>query len=65
MTRLPFEGGGIEVNCNFDSEHFINNHLVRVNNWEIHPVFKLEFCETGVDCKGTENTGWKSLDDLP
>jgi hypothetical protein len=29
-----------------DSEHFIKNHLVRVNNWEIHPVMKLEFCET-------------------
>ena len=30
----------------FDTEHFIGNHLVRVTNWEIHPILKLEFCET-------------------
>ncbi len=49
----------------FDSEHFIKNHLVRVNNWEIHPVLKLEFCTTGDKCKTTSDAGWKSLDDLP
>src|SRR6266700_323379 len=49
----------------FDSEHFIRNHLVRVNNWEIHPVLKLEFCETGNKCKSNSDTGWKSLDELP
>jgi hypothetical protein len=49
----------------FDSEHFIKNHLVRVNNWEIHPVFKLEFCATGDRCKANSDAGWKSLDDLP
>ena len=49
----------------FDSEHFIRNHLVRVNNWEIHPILKLEFCETGDSCKANTDTGWKSLDDLP
>ncbi len=48
----------------FDSEHFIKNHLVRVNNWEIHPVLKLEFCETGNNCKPNADTGWKSLDDM-
>ncbi len=49
----------------FDSEHFIRNHLVRVNNWEIHPVLKLEFCTTGNNCKANSNAGWKSIDDLP
>jgi len=48
----------------FDSEHFIKNHLVRVNNWEIHPVLKLEFCEAGTSCKANSDAGWKSLDDL-
>jgi len=48
----------------FDSEHFISNHLVRVNNWEIHPIFKLEFCSTGDNCKATSDAGWKSLDDF-
>jgi hypothetical protein len=48
----------------FDSEHFIRNHLVRVNNWEIHPILKMEFCETGNKCKVNSDTGWKSLDDI-
>jgi hypothetical protein len=48
----------------FDSEHFIKNHLVRVNNWEIHPVLKLEVCETGNKCKPNNDAGWKSLDDM-
>jgi hypothetical protein len=49
----------------FDSEHFISNPLVRVNNWEIHPVFKLEYCSQGDSCKANSDAGWKSLDDLP
>jgi len=49
----------------FDSEHFIRNHLVRANNWEIHPVLGVEFCVTGDKCKGSSDTDWKSLDDLP
>lgn len=49
----------------FDSEHFIRNHLVRVNNWEIHPILKLEYCETGDDCKSKGGSGWKSIDDMP
>ena len=48
----------------FDSEHFLGRHLVRVNNWEIHPVLKLEFCTTGATCKANSDNGWKSLDDL-
>jgi hypothetical protein len=48
----------------FDSEHFIRSPLVRKNNWEIHPVFKLEFCESGNNCKAGSDAGWKSLDDL-
>jgi hypothetical protein len=48
----------------FDSEHFIKNHLVRVNNWEIHPVLKMEFCTTGDSCRGNSDTGWKSIDDV-
>lgn len=48
----------------FDSEHFIRHHLVRVNNWEIHPVLKMEFCTTGETCKTSSEDGWKSIDDL-
>ena len=49
----------------FDSEHFLSLPLTRVNNWEIHPVLNLEFCETGNDCAADSAAGWKSLDDLP
>ena len=49
----------------FDSEHFIRHHLVRVNNWEIHPVIKMEYCTTGANCKVDGDAGWKSIDDLP
>lgn len=48
----------------FDSEHFIRNPLVRVNNWEIHPIVKFEYCETGNTCKATSDSGWKSIDDV-
>lgn len=48
----------------FDSEHFIKNHLVRLTNWEIHPVLKFEYCTTGTTCKPTTDAGWKSLDDM-
>ena len=49
----------------FDSQHFLENHLTRVNNWEIHPVLKMEFCMTGTNCTADSDTGWKSIDDLP
>ena len=48
----------------FDSEHLIKHHLVRVNNWEIHPVLKMEYCTTGDNCKAGSDDGWKSIDDL-
>jgi len=46
----------------FDSEHFIRHPLVRVNNWEIHPVLGMEFCTTGTNCTADSNKGWKSID---
>jgi hypothetical protein len=49
----------------FDSEHFVKHPLTRVNNWEIHPVLKMEFCTTGNSCTADSNRGWKSVDDLP
>jgi hypothetical protein len=48
----------------FDSEHFLRNHLDRVNNWEIHPVMKMEYCTTGAKCTIGDDVGWKSIDDL-
>ena len=50
----------------FDSQHFLDpkTALKRVNNWEIHPVLKMEFCTTGADCQVDSDAGWKSIDDL-
>jgi hypothetical protein len=46
----------------FDSEHFLGRHLKRHNNWEIHPVLKLEYCSAGRTCGETSNANWKNLD---
>jgi hypothetical protein len=46
----------------FDSEHFLRNHLVRVNNWEIHPVLKLEFCPKDKKCSPKSDANWQDLD---
>jgi len=45
----------------FDSEHFLGRHLKRHNNWELHPVLKLEYCAAAT-CTDTSDAGWKSLD---
>jgi hypothetical protein len=49
----------------FDSEHSLGHHLERENNWEIHPVMKLEFCPTGKTCTKNNDTNWADLEDQP
>ena len=46
----------------FDSEHFIRNKLNRKNNWEVHPVFKLEYCPAGKTCAATGTVNWVDID---
>ena len=46
----------------FDSEHSLEHHLTRVNNWEIHPVMKLEYCPKGATCTADSDAGWKDLE---
>jgi hypothetical protein len=48
----------------FDSEHSLGIHLKRVNNWEIHPVMKMEFCPTGETCTA-DSDNWRDLEDQP
>ena len=48
----------------FDSEHSLGHHLKRVNNWEIHPVMKMEFCPKGETCTA-ESSNWQDLEDQP
>src|SRR5262249_41482307 len=34
----------------------------RKNNWEIHPVLKLEYCPKFKHCEAGSNTNWKDLE---
>jgi hypothetical protein len=46
----------------FDSEHsFKPLAKGRANNWEIHPVFQMEFCPTGQICSDNGTSGWKKI----
>lgn len=46
----------------FDSEHSLGPfHLLRHNNWEIHPVFHLEFCPKNKVCTKGSDANWQSL----
>jgi hypothetical protein len=46
----------------FDSEHMLSRRLKRHNNWEIHPILKLEYCPEGKICREQSNENWKDLD---
>jgi hypothetical protein len=46
----------------FDSEHFLQNPLKRHNNWEIHPVLRLEYCPEGQVCSADSDENWVDLD---
>jgi len=45
----------------FDSEHSLGRHLIRHNNWEIHPVFIMEYCPTEKTCSNTGLANWKHI----
>jgi len=46
----------------FDSEHSLGHHLKRKNNWEIHPVFGLEYCPKNKTCAADSNTNWRNIE---
>lgn len=46
----------------FDSEHFLGRHLKRHNNWEVHPILKMEYCSPGATCRLDSNANWRDLD---
>jgi hypothetical protein len=48
----------------FDSEHYCGRPVPkgRHNNWEIHPVSKMEYCPEGLTCTADTNENWKDLD---
>jgi len=46
----------------FDSEHFLNRPLKRHNNWEIHPVLKMEYCPEGETCDPESDSNWVNIE---
>jgi hypothetical protein len=48
----------------FDSEHSLGHHLKRGNDWEIHPVMKMEFCPQDETCTA-DSSNWKDLENQP
>lgn len=45
----------------FDSEHSLGHHLKRHNNWEIHPIFIMEYCPANKTCSNTGMANWKNI----
>jgi hypothetical protein len=61
----PKKGGALKVRVTgllmYDSEHAYVNPLVRKSNWEIHPVFRLEYCPKDLEVRTkVRKTGWIS-----
>ena len=47
----------------FDSEHSLGPfHLKRHNNWEIHPVFSLEYCPADKTCTQDSDANWVNME---
>lgn len=49
----------------FDSEPSLGHHLVRHNNWEIHPILALEYCPRGKRCTAASDDNWVKLGEEP
>jgi hypothetical protein len=58
--RLLVRVTGLQM---FDGEHSLGPfHLKRKNNWEIHPVFGLEYCPKNKTCTTGSDANWKNLE---
>src|SRR6266436_686340 len=61
----PMNGGVLHVRVTglimFDSEHAAQNHLLRSTDWEIHPVFRLDFCPKTLTCTQSSNANWVNI----
>jgi hypothetical protein len=46
----------------FDSEHAKKGHtLKRLNNWEIHPIFDMEYCPKAKKCTAGSDANWVNI----
>lgn len=66
---ITASGGALKVRITgllfFDSEHSLGHHLVRHNNWEIHPILALEYCPKSKQCTADSDDNWKDLGEAP
>lgn len=47
----------------FDSEHAKAGHtLKRLNNWEIHPIFGMEYCPKAKKCSAGSDANWVNIE---
>jgi hypothetical protein len=66
QSQIVSQGGKLLVRITgqqmFDSQHSLEGHLNRHNNWEIHPVFGLEFCPKNKTCTAGSDANWKDIE---
>jgi hypothetical protein len=46
----------------YDSEHALGHHLKRLNDWEIHPIFGMEYCPKAKTCTAGSDANWVSIE---
>ena len=62
----PKKGGKLKVRVTglllYDSEHALGPFkLLRKTDWEIHPVFRLEFCPKDKTCLAASDENWVDI----
>lgn len=65
QALIDSQGGKLLVRITglqmYDSEHALGKKLLRFNDWEIHPVFRLEYCPKNQTCSAGSDANWKDL----
>jgi len=47
----------------YDSEHALGGHpLKRLNDWEIHPIFAMDYCPKAKTCTAGSDVNWVSIE---
>jgi hypothetical protein len=47
----------------YDSEHALGGHpLKRLNDWEIHPIFGMEYCPKDKTCTAGSDVNWVNIE---
>lgn len=62
----PVNGGTLRVRVSgllmYDSEHALGPFkLLRHTDWEIHPVFRLEYCPDNMTCTAGSDANWVNI----